>query len=513
MTTTTTTTTTTTFYNSTITPISGLRFYSGNSIQSASVIGSVADFLFTISTGIYYVCTVDFGDGSPKVIFQDQPYNLNNTIVNHTFSQSQETVYRVYIICVNNLNNQSLYIDHYTQKELYGLQLIKTSGLINTIFSIDFMILSGSSPHFLESYVDSILDGVSKDTSSIGPSEIFRGSLRNPQSVPLVYLVFINMSNYVSNLKLNTTFKINSIIINPTFSIQPIAPFFTYEYIYNSNQFSFLISMDSGSNVEVTIFTGDEPSYSKTANILIETIGNWNNGISNVKHTYANPGDFEIMANISNSFSYFMFRQKITIISRVDDLIPSLLQSPVIFFINSGKADFQFVYNGTKAGSHAVVTFWPGDLTNNSYGPFKLGMDFDFNISRVPLSYKYKLPGTYECSFLVSNPLGSKVFTLKVVVVVGMYGFYIDVNPKYAYTNQLVDVSAFMIQGNNVDFHFFQNGNSIASQPRACNRLIFFKLHFSSIFGLGKNLSENLIIKFTSSIIFKVLKNYNFKKR
>jgi hypothetical protein len=474
VTTTTTTTVTTTFFNSTLTPITGLSFYSGNSIKSASVVGRAADFLFTLSTGSFYTCTVDFGDGSNIITFQDQPYNLNNSFVNHTFSKNQEAIYQVHIFCASILNNQSLYVEHYTQYELNGLQLMKTDAYVNTVFSIDFMILSGSGPYFFESTVNSLVDtGVSKDfLNSIAPVIIFRGSLRNPQPVPLVLNVFINMSNYVSNAKLNTTFEISSLIVNPTFSIQPIAPSYTYEFVYNSNQFSFLIGTDLGSNVKVTIFTGDESPYSTRANIMVSTIGDWNNGVNNVnygviKYTYSNPGDFDIIANVSNSFNYFIFSQKITIISRVDDLIPRLVQSPVIFFVSSGRADFQFVYNGTsKAGSHAIVTFWPGDLKNNSHGPFKLGMDADFNISRVPLSYEYTMPGTYDCSFLVSNPLGSKVFTLLVEVVIGIYGFYIDVNPKYANTNTNVVISAFLIQGNNVGFSYFQNGNPIASQPR-----------------------------------------------
>ncbi len=195
------------------------------------------------------------------------------------------------------------------------------------------------------------------------------------------------------------------------------------------------------------------------------------NNIQNsvIKYAYRNPGDFQIKVNISNALSYFTFTQLIRIMSRVDDLIPGLVQTPITYFSGTGLADFTFIYAGTsKAGSHALITFWPGDSANSSYGPFQLGMDFDANINRVSLSYEYAMPGNYVCSFLVANPLGSKWFTVSVDVLPGILGFYIDVNPKNAKPNDLVTISAYMIQGHGVKFSFFERGNLLGTNPRSC---------------------------------------------
>ena len=303
--------------------------------------------------------------------------------------------------------------------------------------------------------------------------------------------VFIQLENYVSAVSLNTTFEISSPIVNPTFSITPTSdariassPAYTYQFTYNANTISFTISMQSGSNVNIQIFTGEEVASTSAPSINIDTTGDWNNGINNVNYntityTYINPGDFDIKVNISNYMNYFTFVQHITIISKVDDLVPGLMNSPVIFSFNDGNygtAQFTFAYIGTsKAGSHSTVTFWPGDTQNATYGPFTLGMDFNANTNKVPLVYYYQYNGTFTCTFLVANLLGSKSFSLIVPVVVGIDGFYIDVVPKYVKPGTLVTVGAYLIQGYNVHFSFAYTINGVTtvfnSLARTCKIL------------------------------------------
>ena len=230
--------------------------------------------------------------------------------------------------------------------------------------------------------------------------------------------------------------------------------------------------MASGSNARISILTGDNG-----ASMSVNTNGDWNNGVNNVnygrlQYIYAHPGDFQIQANISNALNYFVFTQLIRIISRVDDLNVGLVDSPVIFesyYKNGvGRAQFRITTNATsQAGSHAFVTFWPGDSANATQGPFQLGMDYISLASQIAFSHEYTSTGTFVCTFLVENPLGSKVFTLNVQVVISIAGFYIDVNPKYAQPNQVVTIWAYMIQGNAVSLSFFQNGIQIgATRPR-----------------------------------------------
>ena len=285
------------------------------------------------------------------------------------------------------------------------------------------------------------------------------------------------MINYVSTVELNTTFEISSPIVNPMFALSPPSAQNTYEYVLNGTEISFLFSMASGSNVKLTVYAGDDyQNLNKQPSIEISTIGDWNNGINNklynvVKYTFKNPGDFGIVVNVSNALKYFILTSKIRIISRVDDLIPSLVSVPVVFKPiddENGMAEFKFTYSGaSKAGSHSNITFWPGDSTNATFGPYELSMDFNANISKAGLVYIYNATGAYVCTFRVENPLGFKYFSLKVPVVGTMYGFYIDVVPKYARPNQLVKVSAYMIQGVNVTFTLVTNG-TYQTIPRLC---------------------------------------------
>jgi hypothetical protein len=61
----------------------------------------------------------------------------------------------------------------------------------------------------------------------------------------------------------------------------------------------------------------------------------------------------------------------------VNNLIPGLQVSPIIAGPNGAFAYFQFSYIGnTMSGSFASITFWAGDLVNQTNGntllPYKL---------------------------------------------------------------------------------------------------------------------------------------------
>jgi PKD repeat protein len=469
--------------------LDGLQFYSGVSVQSASIIGQNAQFLFILVSGSGYSCNVDFGDGSAMLTFGDQPYNLNNTLIQHSYATA-EAKYKVNIVCWNSINNLTLSFDHYTQFALTGLSLVKTGTTLNTPYSIDFMLTSGSTPYYLEFLLNNQLDSsvtpLSKVAGSVSPQIIYKGTSKNGETISILYYVRIKLVNYVSSIELNTTFDISSPIVSPTFDLSPtsdaailaIDPSLThtYKFSYNLNQISFKISMQSGSNIKLSIFTGDEADPAQPS-IQASTIGDWNNNLNNVQygtmaHIYLTPGDYKITVNISNSLNYVSFTKSITIISPVDDLIPGLAQAPIIFKSVSGGvglAELVFAsYGLSKAGSHSKVSFWPGDAQNSTYGPFSLSMDFGLNASTVSLSYSYKSIGTYYCSFWVGNLLGAKAFRLAVNVVKGIDGFYIDVDPKFALVNQNVNVAAYMIYGDGVTLGFYQNGALLNTKARTC---------------------------------------------
>ena len=250
--------------------ITGLNFYAGTSINSSSsIIGQTAAFLFYMLTGNEYTCIIDYGDGSPQITFQDQPYNLNNTYMYHYYAQPSENMYQVQLNCSNSISNQSIALAHFTQYELKDLQLVKYGVAPNTPYSIDFMVTSGSTPYLIESLVDGIIDnGVAKDLiGSVWPSIVYKASSRNGETNANVYNVYVRLANLVSMVELNSTFEISAPIQNPTFSITPITnnpqmAEFTYEYVYNANEISFNIGIQAGANVKVAIFTGDELTYS-----------------------------------------------------------------------------------------------------------------------------------------------------------------------------------------------------------------------------------------------------------
>ena len=326
------------------TRMSGLAFYSGQQTQSTSKLGQTAQFLFKLSQGNGYKCDVNFGDGSALLSFYDLPYDLNNTFIPHVYANIEQ-FYVVSIICDNSLNAVSLTFNHYVQYEILDVRLAKNGALANTAYSIEFIVASSASSSLnLYFYVDGLLDtGVSlqsRDTSTTPNQLYYKSTARTPQLSPLIHKIRVLAYNFVSRIELNTSFEISYEITNARLSLSPVsdsaiiqlnpAMLYTYEYSYLRNFILFQISMSAGSNINVKVYTGDEVNP-KVPNIEINQLGNWDNSVvfGKLNYTYANPGDFNVVVNVSNALGYVLFMQSIRIISRVDGLELSLAESPV----------------------------------------------------------------------------------------------------------------------------------------------------------------------------------------
>ena len=440
--------------------LEGLYFKAGNEAKSASALGKQANFLFMLEAGANYECTVNFGN-SQLIKFSDEVYNLNNTIISHVYSE--EKTYQVSITCANQVNSLNLQFNHQVEQELKGLKLKNNVALVNRQFSIEFTLDSGSaiSQSLLlfnnqeEPITFNLLNG--------------RGLVHQGVAFSTRFPVYIMVKNLVSSLELNATFEISSPIINPKFTVAPPGDISANKYTFPQENY-FDISMDSGSNVRIEINADlDGEILLNGINLIdIQTTGEWStvtNSPSNtyrISYNYINPGDFLIKVRLSNFLGNFIITKQISIISKVDGLLPAVADlnpnNYVLFERTSetkgkGIADFVFQSEGdSKAGSHASIIFWPGDLINSTNGPFLFKMDFNRNISTTAIQYTYNETGTYLAKFLVYNDRGSKSFNLQINVELGIFGFYIDVLPRSVAPNDPYTVSAYMIQGENVDY-------------------------------------------------------------
>jgi hypothetical protein len=326
------------------TRLSGLAFYSGQQTQSTSKLGQPAQFLFKLAQGNGYKCDVSFGDGSALLSFYDLPYDLNNTLIPHAYANVEHS-YAVSIHCDNSLNAASLTFNHYVQYEILDVRLAKNGAVANAAYSIEFMIGSSASSSLnLFLYVDGLLDtGLSlqsRDASTTPNQLYYKSTARMAQIAPLIHKIRILAYNYVSRIELNASFEVSYEIANARLSLSPAsdsaimqldpALFYTYEYSYLRNFVVFQVSMSAGSNVNVRVFTGDEMNP-RVPNIEMSQLGNWDNSavFAKLNYTYANPGDFDVVVNVSNALGYVLFMQPIRIISRVDGLKLSLAESPV----------------------------------------------------------------------------------------------------------------------------------------------------------------------------------------
>lgn len=456
----------------------GLSFKAGTAPQSASIVGQLANFLFMILVGVNYQCAIVFGDNSPTTTISDAVFYINNTFVGHTYSS--EGVYTVRITCSNpSSNSLNLTFSHYVQYPLVGLALSTNGTTLNTPYQIGFSVQSGSAPYDLAFFYDNVLDSGVVYSNVSG-----KASARPAESTPTTHYVFINMTNYVSSVQLNGTFQISSPLQNVQFAVTPTTGISAYTYVYPIT-LSLTTTMTSGSNVLITIAADSgNPTASTLPNntVSVQTQGTWVNP-NVIAYAYANPGAYTMRANVSNALVSYAFTQSIKIISTVDDLIPNLItnSNKVVFqsfdggVTGSGLAQFVFNYAAnTKAGSDAYVTFWPGDSANATYGPFALNMDFNANVSRSPLQFTYTALGTYTAVFYVTNPLGTKSFTFTISVVYSLMGFYVDVSPGFTQVGVPVNVNAYLIQGNNVQYQWLADGAQFtSSSSRTCKHHSF----------------------------------------
>lgn len=430
--------------------LTGLAFKSGESEKSASIVGTEANFLFSLQSGANYICNIDFGNGIKS--FSDQVYNLNNTFIKNTFYE--EKMFTIYIECSNQVNKISLTFEHYVQYSLSGLKLVENGTLLNRPYSIDFSLQTGSSPLNIEFYLNNKLEIITY-SGFIGKSSIYPA-----ESTTKLHQVYIKLKNYVSLIELNTTFEISTPILNPTFTILPSIGLSEYTYSYPT-ELTFKIDMSQGSNVKIKINTDlyEIQALNEDNLIQISTQGDWSQNTNShlIKYNYPSPGDFNLQVTLWNSLSSFTFSRFIKIISKVSSLKVGLKSEKSFVLSDYGLAEFVFYYlDSSKAGSHSSVTFWPGDSTLQ-YGAYSLSIDFNRNMSRTQLSYIYKSPGGYDAKFEVINPRETAIFNFRVNVVLGIVGFYINVSPKYAKPNETVLVDVYLIQGFNVSLDFFVN--------------------------------------------------------
>jgi len=437
----------------------GLNFHSGVFNKSTSVLGSDAQFLFFLKNGMGYTCAIDYGDGATDS-FNDLAFNYNNTFFTNGYQR--EDVYIVTINCTGAVNYLYLEFNHYVQSELLGLSLVKPGTVARQPYYIEFKLLAGSSVQQTDLYVDGVLDtgttwnqGTLMGLSSYNP---------NGDLYPGVHSVFINMSNIVSRVTLNTTFQISSPIINPTFRISPEAD----QYLYPASV-EIVVSLESGANAKVEVWTGEEMEASVPTFVYMID-GKWMADLR-IPYTFLLPGKHDVYLNVSNSINFVTTSPLlINIETPLNSLNAALYQKPVIYLLAGyGEAQFKFFFDDiATSGSDAQVTFWPGDAANDTYGPFEVGMNFRSNYNENPLSYRYTEVANFTASFLLENRFGSKRVQVTFEVIPGLDGFFIDCIPKRMTKLKDVEVSAFVVQGKDVEFNWFLDGVLLKTAMRKC---------------------------------------------
>ena len=412
-----------------------------NSDFEASLVGKSTDFLFTLEKGLGYTCTINYGDSKIHQ-FDDSLADLNNSIFSHTYGA--EGVYTVTILCINSISNDSYQTNHLVQHEVTNLKLINWFSFRNVPFRINFTIDSGSAVEF-ELWYDGELD------SGANFNQLSRAGMSSSRSASSSGLYKVNLTvwNKASLQSLYQDFEIGSIIRNPQLLLTNLNQFAPSHYHFGT-ELNFVVKMDDGANVKLNFFFGDQIQPNEPS-LKVNTTGDWNSDYS-ISYTHTHPGDFVIKLVVFNSFNSFILNRSVSIVSDVNNLIPGLVENPVVYSPLGSFAYFVFSYDGnTKSGSHASVTLWPGDAFNQSFGPYPIGMNFNLNSSVNSLMYKYQDEGEYRAVFFVQNMLGSKFYDLNFSIKQGVYGLFINFEPV-TLAGSVFNIDTYLLQGENVTY-------------------------------------------------------------
>ena len=439
------------------------------SIESTSILGNSVDFVFTLEAGLGYSCIINFGDMSVDNIlsFNDLYYNRNNTIFSHLFNQEGE--FKVSIYCENSISNDSYSFQHIVQFEILNLRLTKWFSYRNTPFNVEFALDAGTSPQFQLSYDGQTDAGVTWNSLT----KMGSGSSRTATASGL-YPVNLTVWNKVSRVVLIQNFEIGAKIRNPQFLMTNTNSFSPGFFRFGTS-LNFVVKMEDGANVRLRFFFGDQNDLSIPSR-EVNTTGDWNSDYS-ISYTHADPGDFGMYVIVSNAFDTFVLNQTVSIVTDVNNLIPGLAENPVVFSPLGSFAYFMFSFAGiSKSGSHASVTLWPGDLFNQSFGPYKIGMDFKLNATVNRLMYRYLAEGTYKAVFLVENMLGSKFYDITFSIKQGVYGLFINFDPVVR-AGSIIKIATYLVQGENVTYSW-----TFDNQEKTARRLGNFFIPFLYLF-------------------------------
>jgi hypothetical protein len=282
-----------TIYASSIQPY--LYFFDSTFGGNISASKSNAQFLFRISFGQSYECTIDFGDNTPQLAIDNNlsQTNYNNTIITHFYQNV--AIYLVNASC--NLDGTYLNLNYVqmVEEKISGLCLLQNGmAKVASFFQIGFQFQSGSDMS-IQFYLNSILDNqiTFDQTSLTGYSSLIVNN-----GVASVLNVTIRAQNNVSSVMLNQLFEIGSQIVSPSLSITTSGV--DSSSFYFGTSINFFLNARSGSNIRVRVFYGDE-IVTNMASFDQVIVGDWQNTVGlGLSHLYGTPGQYKIIAIFSN---------------------------------------------------------------------------------------------------------------------------------------------------------------------------------------------------------------------
>lgn len=396
-------------------------------VSQTSEVNVSSTFYLSATSGSDYVCTWDWGDGSPIETTDEATMSLTQRPHGHTYQNPApiaQAPYFINVTCVNNISADSFVLEHRAQLPILGLDLDSYGAETGSTFDIGFFITQGTDPNF-RLFFDGALVPMTYDLTTM--TGVTTATLR--RDVTGIYSITLKAWNDVSNIVQVYNFTCEVMIRGATLISDPPDPIMT-----TGDKVKFTLDCTAGSSVEQEWDFKDGQTFSQYTGLLQD----WS-GPQVIEHVFDKPGDYNVTITLTNNINEVILTQQVVILSGIDN-VTLQSDSPVAYLYKAGRATFWFKVDG-KPPYGAETKFDFGDGTISNPVPFEEGKEY---------THDYALTGNYTVKATVYNPIDTKEFFFEVWVIEPVSNLNLYVEPPHASINEPVSVCISMDKGQGV---------------------------------------------------------------
>ncbi|KAH9492788.1 hypothetical protein Btru_024720, partial [Bulinus truncatus] len=431
-------------------------------------------FTFSLSGGSNYTCTLDYGDSTPILTLADTDVSVGAPHA-WPYTYTSVGVYDVKTVCINNVSSVNVTFNLNIQEIILNLRLARLGAPTNEIFSVGWLLDSGSSVQFNVTLNNAPL---TIDTSTSDPSIYRWKSTLLPGKPAAGYPYSIQAWNRISSLNISGIFKVMDKIVNPTFRSN-------LNNVTTDDVVTFTVDVSKGSDVTVIIEYFDGSS-NDTFLPIPEGVA-WP-GTKYVNHSFINGCNCPVTATIFNAAGSFTLVIKVLVKVGFSTISWELPMEQ--YYLYEPPASISFMFNSTTTARPTDPTIeinWGDQSPKIIQHSITIGSPGYRQVSLLTCSYDLDDTLDYNINITMYNLLGFKSFIHTAIVVEKLMNPVIDVLFDKAPLNKPYKIIFKMYRGDqgkltNITWDFGDGQQPIVTERQ----------------GSGENGSDNMTVTYTT---------------